>query len=294
MIIMKAESEELKNTDPRNPYIPYLVTIKEITTENDVNDLKTFKLEFNDPIDQKEFFSKFVPGQFASITIFGVGESPIGIASSPTEEDYLLFTIKKVGRVTTRLHELKVGRVIGIRGPFGNGWPVEEMKGKNIVIAAGGFAFTTLRSLIYYVLAHRKDYGDMTVIYGAREPSELCYKEDLEKWEGMDGINLVQTVDREFPNWTKRVGFVPTVCKEVAPSPKNAVIAVCGPPIMIRFTRPVLEELGFSDDQILLSLEMRMKCGIGKCGRCNIGHKFVCIDGPVFTQAELKNLPQGN
>ncbi|MCP4764176.1 MAG: heterodisulfide reductase subunit F [archaeon] len=287
---MKNEHEHQDTNN--NPYIPKLVTITEIITENDVNDLKTFKLKFNSAIDKEKFFKDFVPGQFASLTYFGVGESPIGIASSPTEEDYLLFTIKKVGLVTAKLHDSKVGQVIGIRGPFGNGWPLDDLKGKNIVIAAGGFAFTTLRSLIIYIFKYRQDFGNLTVVYGAREPGELCYMEDLLEWEKMDKsiINLHLTVDTEFPNWTKHVGFVPTVTEQIAPSPENALIAVCGPPIMFKYTEIALKKLGFSDEQILVSLEMRMKCGIGKCGRCNVGKKFVCIDGPVFYQSELKKL----
>ena len=275
-----------------NPYIPSLVTIEDINPENEVNDLKTFKLVFNEVNDKKKFFEKFKPGQFAEITDFGIGESPIGIASSPTEENYLLFTIKRAGRVTSHLHDSKIGKNIGIRGPFGNGWPLDDAKGKNIVIIGGGFAFTTLRSLIVYLLdeVNRKDFGDITVVYGCRNPGEFCYKEDLKNWGKRDDISLNLTIDREHPDWDKLVGFVPTITKEVAPSPKNALTFVCGPPIMIKYTIPVLQELGFKDEQIFLSLEMRMKCGIGKCGRCNVGNKFVCIDGPVFSQAELNEL----
>ncbi|MHA1702419.1 MAG: FAD/NAD(P)-binding protein [Promethearchaeota archaeon] len=275
-----------------NPYIPSLVTIEDINPENEVNDLKTFKLTFNETIDKEKFYENFKPGQFAEITEFGIGESPIGIASSPTEEDYLLFTIKKTGKVTNRLHDSKKGKTVGIRGPFGNGWPLKEAEGKNLVIIGGGFAFTTLRSLIVYLLHgnNREKFGDITIVYGCRNPGEFCYKEDLEEWGKRDDINLNLTIDREHSDWKKLVGFVPTITKEVAPNPKNSMAFVCGPPIMIKYTSPVLQELGFNDEQIFLSLEMRMKCGIGKCGRCNVGSKFVCIDGPVFSQAELKVL----
>ncbi|MBD3353523.1 MAG: heterodisulfide reductase subunit F [Candidatus Lokiarchaeota archaeon] len=283
---MKAKSE------PKNPYLPKLLKIVDIETENEVNDLKTFKFKFIQEKDENEF--NYLPGQFAELSVFGFGESPIGIASSPTEEGYLLFTVKKVGKVTTELHNAKSGAQIGIRGPFGNGWPIERMKGKNIVIIGGGFAFTTQRSLIKYILdeKNRKDFGDLTVIYGARGPKELCYNEDLKRWEDMDGINLILTVDKGNDNWTKNVGYVPTITKNIAPSSENAIASVCGPPIMIKFTIPVLKELGFTDENILLSLENRMKCGIGKCGHCNVGDKFVCVDGPVFTQAQLKDLPK--
>ncbi len=273
-----------------NPYIPKLATITEITRENDINDLKTFKLVFN----EKEHFKNFdyMPGQFAELSFFGAGECPIGIASSPTEEGYLLFTVKRVGTVSTLLHESKVGTTIGIRGPFGNGWPIEQLIGHSIVIIGGGFAFSTLRSLTKYILANRKLFKAIVVIYGARNPSELCYKQDLAEWEKSPEIHLTTTVDAGDKNWTKKVGFVPAVTKEVAPTSKDAYAIVCGPPVMIKFTIPVLTELGFANDKILLSLENRMKCGIGKCGHCSIGEKYVCTDGPVFTQEQLRFMPK--
>ncbi len=274
-----------------NPYIPKLTTIQEIVSENKpVNDLKTFKLVFNNPDDFKEF--DYIPGQFAELSYFGAGECPIGIASSPTEEGYLLFTVKRVGVVTTALHNSKEGTAIGIRGPFGNGWPIEDLIGHNVVIIGGGFAFSTLRSLTKYILAKRELFKKLIVIYGARNPNELCYKQDLAEWEKLDDLELHLTIDRPVDGWTKKVGFVPAITKEVAPDSTDAFAIVCGPPIMIKFTIPVLTELGFADERILLSLENRMKCGIGKCGHCCVGEKYVCIDGPVFTQAQLRSLPK--
>lgn len=273
-------------------YIPVLTTIKSIVRENEVNDIKTFEFVFNNEEDYKKF--DYVAGQFAELSVFGVGECPIGIASSPTEIGSIKFTVKKAGEVTTALHNLEVGDIVGIRGPLGNGWPVEEMKGKNIVIIGGGFAFSTLRSLTIFASHedNRKNYGDITVIYGNRESGEVLYGDILEEWEKRDDINVVLTIDREQEGWTRKVGFVAPIVKDVSPSPENAVAIVCGPPIMIKTTIDVLKELKFSDEQILLSLEMRMKCGIGKCGRCNVGNKFVCLDGPVFSQAELNKLPK--
>ncbi len=275
-----------------SPYIPVLTTIKSIVRENEVNDIKTFEFVFNDEEDYKKF--DYVAGQFAELSVFGVGECPIGIASSPTEKDSIKFTVKKAGEVTAALHNLEVGDIVGIRGPLGNGWPVEEMKGKNIVIIGGGFAFSTLRSLTIFASHenNRKNYGDITVIYGNRESGEVLYRDILEEWEKRDDINVVLTIDREQEGWTRKVGFVAPIVKDVSLSPENAVAIVCGPPIMIKTTIDVLKELKFSDEQILLSLEMRMKCGIGKCGRCNVGNKFVCLDGPVFSQAELNKLPK--
>jgi len=272
-------------------YIPMLTNIKSITSENKANDIKTFEFVFQKEEDLNSF--KYVPGQFSELSIIGKGECPIGIASSPTEEGSVKFTIKKMGTVTSHFHKREAGDVVGIRGPLGNGWPVEDMKGKNIVIIGGGFAFSTLRSLIEYILheENRKNYGNLTVIYGNRDSGEVLYRSDLEKWEKRDDIKLVLTIDREEKGWNKKVGFVAPIVKEVAPSSENAIAVVCGPPIMIKTTISVLEELKFEDEQILNSLEMRMKCGVGKCGRCNIGNKYVCLDGPVFSLAELKKLP---
>ena len=274
-----------------NIYIPMLTTVKKIVSENKVNDIKTLELEFKKEEDYKNF--NYIPGQFAEISLIGKGECPIGIASSPTEEGSIKFTIKKMGTVTTSFHNCEVGDAVGVRGPCGNGWPIENMKGKNIIVIGGGFAFSTLRSLVVYLLddKYRKDYKEITVIYGNRDSGEVLYQDVLEEWKKRDDINVILTIDREEEGWTERVGFVAPVVKEVAPSPNNAVVVVCGPPIMIKTTIAVLEELKFKDEQILNSLEMRMKCGVGKCGRCNIGNKYVCIDGPVFSLAELKKLP---
>jgi len=274
-----------------NPYIPMLTKIKSIISENEVRDIKTIELEFQKEEDYKAF--DYIPGQFAEISIIGKGECPIGIASSPTEEGTIKFTIKKMGTVTSSFHNSDIGDTIGVRGPLGNGWPMEELKGQNIVVIGGGFAFSTLRSLVLYVLDdnHRKDYGDITVIYGNRDSGEVLYRDVLEEWEKRDDINVVLTIDREEEGWTRKVGFVAAIVKEVAPSPDNAVAIICGPPIMIRTAVDELVKIGWKDEKILNSLEMRMKCGIGKCGRCNIGEKFVCIDGPVFSLAELKKMP---
>ena len=274
-----------------NPYIPMLTKVKSIVSENEVRDIKTLELEFQKEEEYKAF--DYIPGQFAEISIIGKGECPIGIASSPTEEGTIKFTIKKMGTVTSSFHNSDIGDTIGVRGPLGNGWPMEELKGQNIVVIGGGFAFSTLRSLVLYVLddKHRKDYGDITVIYGNRDSGEVLYRDVLEEWEKRDDIKVVLTIDREEEGWTRKVGFVAAIVKEVAPSPDNAVAIICGPPIMIRTAVDELVKIGWKDEKILNSLEMRMKCGIGKCGRCNIGEKFVCIDGPVFSLAELKKMP---
>jgi len=275
-----------------NPYRPSLTVIEKIISENAVNDIKTFRLSFQDPGEGGDF--KFTPGQFSEVSLLGVGECPIGIASSPTNNDYVEFTVKRVGLLTTALHDCMEGDMIGVRGPYGNGYPLDMMENSNVVVIGGGFAFTTLRSLTKYMLneANRQRFGDLTVIYGARNPGELIYKYDLEEWEKRDDIDLIVTVDKGDEEWEGREGYVPAILKEVSPNSMDAVAVVCGPPVMIRFTIPVLEELKFASNRIFLSLEMRMKCGIGKCGRCNIGDKYVCKDGPVFSYEELQSLPK--
>jgi len=277
-----------------NPYLPIPVTIKKITIENEARDIKTFDLAFNDKKDAGKF--KYTCGQFAEISMLGIGEAPIGIASSPMDEELVQFTIKKyiTGVVTSALHNLCPGDMVGIRGPFGNGFPMKDFEGSNLVIVGGGFAFTTLRSLTRYVL-HEKNrvrFKDITILYGARTPGELIYKSELKQWEERDDINVHLTVDRGDENWKGRVGLVPNVLREVAPSSKNSVALICGPLIMVKYTMLPLMDLGFKPEKIFFSLEMRMKCGIGKCGRCNIGPKYVCKDGPVFTYKELQGLPQ--
>jgi len=277
----------------KNPYTPYPVRIEDIQIATEDKSLKTFTFVFENKEDEEKFAYK--AGQFAELSIPGAGEIPIGIASSPVEKGFVKFTVFKTGVVTRTIHTMQPGDVMGIRGPLGNGFPWEKLEGKNIVIIGGGFAFTTLRSSIVYMLdsANRSRFGKIDVVYGARSPGMLLYREELFDWEQRDDINMNITVDgTEDPDWKYNVGFVPAVVEEKVPEATNDTAAiVCGPPIMIKFTQPALKKLGYQDDQIIMSLENRMKCGIGMCGRCNIGKELVCKDGPVFTLEELKLTP---
>lgn len=271
----------------KNPYVPFPMRIQEITVETVDENIKTFEFSFVDKEDENQFV--YAPGQFAEISVFGKGEAPFGMASTPTAPGRLAFSVSKVGVVTGALHQMERGNVVGIRGPLGNGYPLERFKGKNLILVGGGFGFSTLRSLTNFILhdSNRKDYGDITVIYGARNPGMLLYKKDLEDWRHRGDPVLHLTVDKGENGWQGHVGFVPDVARALAPNPRNACAVVCGPPAMIHFTLPVITGLGFGDESIFLSLEMRMKCGIGKCGRCNVGSKYICSDGPVFSRAEL-------
>jgi len=273
-----------------NPYMPIPVRVVKIRNESDDKTLRTFDLEFVNP---EEAFD-YMPGQFCQLSIPGAGEAPFGIATSPTEKGFLRFTVNRVGVFTKALHELQEGEEIGIRGPLGNWYPVEEFKGKNVLIIGGGFALTTLRSLTIYLRdkANRPDYGNITLIYGARRPGVMIYRDELEQWETEDDIDVHLTIDQAVEGWDKRVGFVPTVTSELSPPSKDTWVMLCGPPIMIRYTLPTLAKLGFPPERIYTSLERRMKCGIGKCGRCNIGSQYVCVDGPVFSFAQIEKIPE--
>jgi len=276
----------------KNPYIPIPVTLKKVTFENQAGDIKTFDLAFANPEDAKAF--KFVVGQFTMISINGVGEAPFGIASSPMNRDVLQFTVKRYpkGVLTTELHGLSVGQVLGMRGPFGNGYPVKELESKNILAVGGGFALTTLRALAHYVLheKNRAKFGKLTMFVAARNPGEMLYKKDLVKWSKRDDVEVVKTIDSPEKGWKGKVGYAASVLEEISPCPENTYAVVCGPPVMIKTCIDVLLKLGFPPERIVNSLEMRMKCGIGKCGRCNIGSKYVCKDGPVFTYKQLQVL----
>jgi NAD(P)H-flavin reductase len=272
-----------------NIYKPELAKIIDITQETP--DIKTFKLKFKEDSVKNNF--SFRAGQFAEYSVFGVGECTFCIASSPTRQEYLECSFKIAGKVTNALRKLNVGDTIGLRGPYGNYFPLEEMKGKNIVFIAGGIGLAPVRCIIWNVLDLRDQFKDLTIIYGARTVADLAYKQELEEWKSMSGVNTVLTVDPggETNEWKGEIGFVPTIVEKTSPKSENSIAIICGPPVMIKYTFPVMTKLGFNEENIITTLENRMKCGLGKCGRCNIGNVYVCKDGPVFTYKQLKEMP---
>jgi sulfhydrogenase subunit gamma (sulfur reductase) len=276
-----------------SPYTPISMHLLRSYPESVDCILRSIELSFDNPADCKTFYKCYNPGQFCQVSIFGKGESAIGIANASWEGDFVRFTVQRMGVVTTALHQMKVGEPLGIRGPLGNGFPLDKWKDKNLIFIGGGSAFSTLYATVKQITGSslKKDYGRISVIYGTRTSGHALYKESLKRWHENHEIDLFQTIDNPEPDWPYLVGFVPDTVRAVSPSPENSVAIVCGPPIMTKFTLPILEDLGFKPDTIYTSLEKRMKCGIGQCGRCNIGPKYVCKDGPVFSLAELHTLP---
>jgi NAD(P)H-flavin reductase len=244
----------------KNIYLPYIATITEI--EPQTSDTALLRVEFDDPKVGIHF--KYFPGQFAEVSVL---------------------------EVTKALVSLYKGDRIGIRGPFGVSFPLDEAVGKDILFVAGGIGLVPLRSVINYVLDRRDDYGRIKIVYGARSPGDLCFREELKLWSDCRDVDVSLTVDKKEKDWKGHVGFVPQFLEQMNLSPENSVAFTCGPPIMIRLVIRLLEKMGYPDDRVITTLEMKMKCGVGKCGRCNIGGKYVCQDGPVFTLKQLKELP---
>ena len=266
--------------------IPYLGEVTDIRI--DTPDVKTFRVLTPDGV--KPF--EHMPGQCAMLSIPGVGEAMFSITSSPTNRDYMEFSIKKCGCLTEWLHAMDIGQQITIRGPYGKPFPVEtELKGKDLLFIAGGIGLAPLRSVINYVRDNRENYGSVQIVYGARSKDDLVdYNEIISEWMADDGVEVNLTIDREQEGWDGHVGFIPNFVKELNPDLKKTVL-MCGPPVMIKFTLQGLMELGFEKTQVYTTMELKMKCGVGKCGRCNIGDKYVCKDGPVFRYDELGELP---
>jgi sulfhydrogenase subunit gamma (sulfur reductase) len=271
-----------------NIYLPKIAVLDRVVDE--IAEVRTFYWHFEDPADQVAF-RRFQPGQFAQVSLFGSGEFPASLPPSPTESD-TFFTIRQVGSCTGALHQLKPGDRFGVRGPYGNGFPMAAYRGKNLVFVAGGIGLIPLRSCIVYALAHRHEYQRIQIFYGAKTPRELMYRSNLAEWEAAAGVECHLTVDRGAEDWTGHVGVVGSLFRKpgVQIPVENTIAFVCGPPVMFRFVIKDLSALGFSERNIVSTLERYMKCGVGKCGHCCIGVAYVCVDGPVFSYEQIKRL----
>lgn len=266
--------------------IPVVAEVTDI--RQDTPDVKTFRVN---TFDGGVVF-EHKPGQCAMLSIPGAGEAMFSITSSPTNTEYMEFSIKKCGCLTEWLHEIEVGQQVAIRGPYGNAFPVDtEFVGKDLLFIAGGIGLAPLRSVINYCRDNRASYGKIDIVYGSRSMDDLVdYEEIINEWSKEDGIDVHLTIDREQDGWDGHVGFVPNYVKELG-FDTNKTAIICGPPIMIKFTLAGLTELGFDKTQVYTTMELKMKCGVGKCGRCNIGNKYVCKDGPVFRCDQLDEMP---
>jgi NAD(P)H-flavin reductase len=271
-----------------NAYLPKIAILDRVVPE--IADVKTFYWHFEDKAEQRAF-GRFRPGQFAQVSLFGVGEFPTSLPPSPTEEE-TFFTVRRVGSCTAALHNLRPGDKFAVRGPYGNGFPMEEYYGKNLVFVAGGIGLIPLRSCIVYALKNREKYNHIQIFLGAKTPRELMYVPKLREWEQSAGVECYLSVDRADSTWTGNVGVVGSLFKKpgVQVQVENTVAFVCGPPIMFRFVIKDLLNMGFQEANIVSTLERYMKCGIGKCGHCCIGVAYVCVDGPVFTYEQIKKL----
>ncbi|HEX3010717.1 MAG TPA: FAD/NAD(P)-binding protein [Syntrophomonadaceae bacterium] len=274
----------MHNCNCEKPLVPCTVEVIDVVDETP--DVKSFfvKNENGVPFDIK-------PGQCAMVSHIPVGEGMFS-CTWQEENEYLQFAIKRAGLLTEELHNIEVGQKLGVRGPYGNGFPVDECKGKDMLFIAGGIGLAPVRSFIKYCFKHREDYGKIQILYGSRSYADLCFKEELfDLWPKIKDTEVFTTIDNAEEGYDGHVGFVPSYLEEINPDPAGKIAVTCGPPIMIKFVLKALEKMGYTDDQVITTLEMRMKCGIGKCGRCNIGHNYICLDGPVFTLAQLKKLP---
>jgi NAD(P)H-flavin reductase len=260
------------------PLLGTLAGVKDLA-----DDVKLFQIELNG-----QSFD-YQPGQFAFVSAFGVGEAPFGLASTSGRTSQLEFAVNRIGTVTAALHSLEPGAVVGVRGPLGNSFPLDEMRGKNIVVLGGGIGGAPLRPVIHTILDRRAEYGKLTVLWAARKPSLLVFTDEYDTWRAAPDTELHLTVDEGSPDWAGNVGLITQLLEQVAPSPENAAAIICGPPIMIKFVILGLKKLGFADEQMIMTLEAKMKCGIGKCGRCNMGETFVCLHGPVFSYTQVSH-----
>lgn len=270
-----------------NPYLPMTATVAEVIQET--GNIRTLRVVLDDAEAMKNF--TYEPGQVGQLSVFGSGEATFVINSPPSQKNYLQFSVMQAGEVTASIHRLSPGDKVGVRAPLGNYFPYNDWKGKDVFFVGGGIGMAPIRTIMMHVLENRKDYGKVSLLYGARTPRDMAFSYETEDWLRRDDLDCTLCIDAPFEGWEHKVGLIPNVLTELNPDPKNCVAVLCGPPIMIKFTVQALEKLNFAPENIVTTLEKRMKCGVGICGRCNIGGRYVCVDGPVFTWKELQELP---
>lgn len=268
-------------------YKPVPAKVVKITDE--APGIKTFRLKFERAADRKAF--SFMPGQFGQFSLMGIGEATFSMCSPPSKEE-IEISVRNVGNVTNAMFTMEKGDLIGVRGPFGNGFPVEEIKGKDVIIVAGGIGFPPLASVVEYILKRRENYGKVWVLYGVKEVSDLIYTDRANRWADSYNIKIIQTVEDRCRAWDGCIGLVTEQLKKLKIKPENTAGLSCGPPIMLKFVARQLQNLGLEAKDVYLSMERMMQCGIGKCGHCNIGDKYVCRDGPVFSLEELRKMQE--
>lgn len=269
-------------------YLPDIAVIDNKIEET--GDVTTFVIRFKDRTFQDAF--DYRPGQFLEVSVFGIGEIPISVTSTPSRPGFIELSIKNVGLVSSAIHSLPIGAEIGIRGPFGNGFPVEKAFGKNLLFVGGGIGLAPLRSLINFTLDHHERFGNTTILYGARTQYDLVFRRELDDWCKRSDLQALITVDRGDEAWDGNVGVVTTLLPKANILTENTMAFVCGPPVMIPFVIRDLLEMGLSDDTIISTLERHMKCGVGKCGHCCVGEKYMCQDGPVFSYREMQAMAE--
>ena len=288
-MLLQSEAPVSQDLSAQNPYQPYMARIVRIYRMVEDNHLFTFR--FLDDQVAARFNHK--PGQFLMLSVPGTGEAPISISSSPTRPGVLELCVRRVGRVTNALYRLNTNDVVGIRGPYGNGFPVEKMAGSDLLIVAGGLGMAPLRSLLWYALDNRDEFGDVTLMYGVKSPPQMLFREELASLVDRGDMKCLLTVDGDpSGTWKHHIALLPKLFDYAAITPSTTYTAVCGPPVVYKFVLKRLLELGFSKDRILMSLERRMKCGVGKCNHCTVGYKLTCMHGPIFTYWDAINLPE--
>jgi sulfhydrogenase subunit gamma (sulfur reductase) len=284
-MVIEMEERSKKST----LYTPDIATITDIKQFTPTE--RQFIIEFDDPVKKDQF--TFLPGQFVEVTVFGVGEAPFSIPSSPNEKGFFELCVRNAGSVSNALHNMEPGSKVGVRGPFGKGYfPYEKMRGNNVVIVAGGLGMAPVRSLLKMIMEDRKSYKGLTLIYGCVEPGSLLYRDEILDLKKRDDIEVLLTVDNPDEEWKHSVGVCTNLIPGLSYSPQDTYVVICGPPVMYKFVTIELEEKKYKPENIFMDMERRMECGVGKCNHCHIGDKLCCVDGPIFSLWEIKNLKE--